>query len=237
MNGLNYPDFFNVVRRRRSIRKFTSEPIDGAVVERALKAAVWAPNSSNSQTWDFYWVQEPTKKALLVKACLSQVAARSASELIVITANPRKWRRSNQQLIDWTEREHAPPIVKKYYSKLVPFVYRWGWFNSLGLLKWIVSRVMGLFMPVIRNQCFRSDLECVAIKSAALAAENLVLAIAAQDHDSCMMEGFDEARVRKVLGLGRFDRVVMVVAIGKALGNGTWNSPFRIPNSEVIHRV
>lgn len=230
-------DYFEAVRRRRSIRKFTGEPISPDVVRKAMEAAVWAPNSSNAQTWDFYWVRDPEKKKLLVEACLSQVAARTASELVVVAANPAKWRRSQPLLIEWTKRDRAPNIVVKYYSKLVPFVYRWGWFNSLGLIKWVIAAVVGFFRPMIRNQNFRRDLQEVAIKSAALASENLVLAVAAQDHDSCMMEGFDQVRVRRVLGLGWQDRIVMVIAIGKANGKGTWNEPFRIPNSLVLHEV
>lgn len=54
------------------------------------------------------------------------------------------------------------------------------------------------------------------MKSAALAAENFVLAVTAEGFDTCMMEGFDEPRVRRLLGLARHYRVAMVIAIGKA---------------------
>lgn len=219
------------------MRKFTGEAIDASVVEKALEAAVWAPNSSNAQTWDFYWVRDPERKKKIIHACLNQVAARTCSELVVVSGNPTKWRRASPYLMEWAKRDGAPPIVMKYYTKLVPFVYRTGFLNSLGLVKWIASQAIGLFRPIIRNQCFRGDLERVAIKSAALASENLVLAIAAQDHDTCMMEGFDEVLVRRALGLTRRDRVVMVIAIGKAAGKGSWHQPFRIPNELVIHKV
>jgi nitroreductase len=48
--------------------------------------ALLAPNSSNLQPWTFYVVQNPTKKKQLVKACLNQLAAKTASELIVCVA-------------------------------------------------------------------------------------------------------------------------------------------------------
>lgn len=231
-------DFFDAVKRRRSIRKFIpGHPVPDEVIEKALDAAIWAPNSSNAQTWDFYWVREPQKKQRLVLACLNQVAARTASELVVVTVNPKKWRRSYPLLNEWVERENAPKIVRTYYKRLIPHVYRWGFLNSFGLVKWIAMFFTGLFTPIIRTQNFRGQIQEVAVKSAALASENFVLAVAAQDYDTCMMEGFDQTRVRKILGLGWQDRVVMVIAVGKANGKGTWNNPFRIPKELVIHTV
>lgn len=230
-------DFFDAVKRRRSIRRFTDENIPAAVIERALDAAVWAPNSSNAQTWNFYWVRDEAKRSALKVACLSQSAARTAAELIVVTANPRLIHRSQPHLVKWTKEAGAPRPVQMYYEKIIPASYRWGWFNIFGLLKWIAFSLVGIFRPVPRRPAFKSDAYEVAIKSAALATENFVLAIAAQDYDSCMMEGFDEVRVRRAVGIACAERVVMVIAVGKAASRGTWAPPFRIPNELVIHRV
>lgn len=81
-------------------------------------------------------------------------------------------------------------------------------------------------------------LQEVAIKSAALAAENFVLAIAAQGYDTCMMEGFDEWRVKHLLGLSWFSsRVVMVIAVGESHARGTWGPQMRIPLDQVVHKI
>lgn len=230
-------DFFEAVSRRRSTRHFTQDPVDPSVIQRALSAAVWAPNSSNLQTWDFFWVESQTAKANLVQACLNQSPARKAQHLIVITANPKLWRRSSPYLAQWVESEQAPPPVHAYYKRLVPITYRWGLLNSFGWLKKIVYGSIGLFRPMMRGPCLRRELQEVAIKSAALAAENFVLAIAAQGYATCMMEGFDKIRVRRILGLGRAYRIVMVIAVGQAAEKPTWGRPFRIPDEMVIHRV
>ncbi|MEY4631119.1 MAG: hypothetical protein RIQ81_1239 [Pseudomonadota bacterium] len=230
-------DFFDAVKRRRSIRRFSEETVPDTVIERALQAAVWAPNSSNTQTWNFYWVCSEDRKSQLKTACLSQSAARSASHLVVVTADPRLWRRSRPFLIQWTKDAAAPRPVQLYYEKLIPASYRWGWFNFLGLVKWAGFAISGLFRPVPRRPAFKGDVYEVAIKSAALAAENFVLAIAAQDYDSCMMEGFDEPRVRKAIGIRCDERVVMVIAVGKSAPRGTWAPPFRIPDNLVIHKI
>lgn len=230
-------DFFEVIKRRRSIRRFSEETVPGSVVEKALDAAVWAPNSSNIQSWNFYWVVDQDKKSQMVKACLNQSAARTAQHLVVVTANYRLWKRSQPHLVNWVESANAPKPVQAYYQKLIPVSYRAGWFNLLGLFKWFSFNFSGFFRPVPRGPSFSWELQGVAVKSAALAAENFVLAVAAQDFDSCMMEGFDECRVKKTLGLNRKDRVVMVIAVGKAAERGTWGPPFRIPSELVIHKV
>ena len=115
--------------------------------------------------------------------------------------------------------------------------YRWGFLSSIGLVKWLVSRVVSLFRPIVIRQNFLSDMQEVAIKSAALAAENFVLALTAQGCASCMMEGFDEGRVRRLLRLKCTARVVMVIGMGHAHERGTWGPQFRLPTNEVVHKI
>jgi nitroreductase len=46
-------EFATVVRRRRMVRNFTDEPVDPAIVDRALRHAVRAPSAGFSQGWAF----------------------------------------------------------------------------------------------------------------------------------------------------------------------------------------
>lgn len=230
-------DFFETVRARRSIRKFTEKLVPSHVMKQAFETAVLAPNSSNTQTWNFIWVKSPEPKKKLVEYCLSQSAARTAQELVVVTADPALWRRSQSYLIDYVKSVAAPKPVVMYYEKLIPLTYRWGVLNIMALFKWLTTEVVGLFRPMPRGPHSRRDLQEVAIKSAALACENFVLAMSAQGYSSCMMEGFDEVRVKKLLKLSSSERVVMVIAVGEAAENGTWGPQFRIPNNLTIKEV
>ena len=230
-------DYFEAVAKRRSIRKYTEETVPEEVIEKALDAALLAPNSSNTQTWDFYWFKTPEKKKKLVEFCLNQSAARTAQHLIVVTADPAHWRRSQKPLIEWVARSKAPKVVHLYYQKLIPLTYRWGFLNTLGYFKAFIFFMTGLFRPITRGPNTRRDLQEVAIKSAALAAENFVLAISAQGFSSCMMEGFDECRVKRLLGLSRSARVAMVISVGRESDRGTWGPQFRLPKSAVVHLV
>ncbi|MEN9723740.1 MAG: hypothetical protein RJB38_1726 [Pseudomonadota bacterium] len=232
-------DFFETLERRRSIRKFSLDPVPEAVIEKALDAAILAPNSSNLQAWDFYWVRTPEAKAALVQACFSQAAARTAQELVVIVADFRKWKRSLAPLLRFIEAVKAPKPVISYYQTLIPLMYRPGLGSVLGMFRAVLAWGTGFFRPVPRVPYTFRDLQEVAMKSSALAAENFVLAISAQGYSSCMMEGFDEHRVRRLLKLPRGARITMVIAVGKEkdLESGTWGPRFRIPREEVIHRI
>ncbi len=230
-------DFFDVIKSRRSIRKFTDQSVPDDVMQKAFEAALLAPNSSNTQTWNLIWCKSSESKSKLIFACLSQSAARTAKELIVVTADPALWRRSQPYLIDYVESVSAPQQVIMYYKKLIPITYRWGFLNCLAPIKWLICNTIGLFRPMPRGPNTRRDLQEVAIKSAALACENFVLALSAQGFDTCMMEGFDESRIQSMLKLNSSERVVMVIGIGKADNKGTWGPQFRIPQNLVIKEV
>lgn len=231
-------DFFSTVQRRRSVRKFTAEPVPPQVIHQALDAALLAPNSSNLQPWEFYWVKSSDKKAKLVKFCFSQGAAATAQELIVAVSRVDTWKRNKQIILQGIQRGGTvPKQLDDYYNKIVPMAYLQDAFGILGLLKWLVFSVVGIFSPVPRSPRFRSELFEVVTKTTALACENLMLAIAALGFDSCPMEGFDEKRVKKLLGLGRKTRVVMVIGIGRGDPAGIYGERFRIEKNLVVHEV
>lgn len=228
---------FRILEKRRSIRRYTAEPVPPEMIRKCLEAAVLAPNSSNTQTWDFHWLRSPAAKAEGVRCCLSQSAARTAQELVVVTADPKAWRRSQSALIRWVKDAGAPKTVALYYEKLVPYVYRWGFLNCLAPVKWVAMNAVGLFRPIVRGPYSRRDIQEVAVKSAALAAENFVLAATAQGLQTCMMEGFDDVRLRRLLRLPGSAKIVMVISVGFEAERGTWAPRFRLPLSEVVHEL
>ena len=230
-------DFFETIKARRSIRKFTQTQVPREVMQKAFSAALLAPNSSNTQTWNLIWVKSSENKKNLVTACLAQSAARTAAELVVVTADPALWRRSQSHLVNYVKSVNAPKQVIMYYEKLIPITYRWGFLNCLAPLKWLIANSVGLFRPMPRGPNTRRDLQEVAIKSAALACENFVLAMTAQGFSTCMMEGFDECRVKRLLKLNSSERVVMVIAVGEAAPNGTWGPQFRVPENLIVKEV
>ncbi|HET8558910.1 MAG TPA: nitroreductase family protein [Marmoricola sp.] len=52
-------EFQDVVRRRRMVRSYTDEPVDAAVLDRALHNATRAPSAGFSQGWGFLALDTP----------------------------------------------------------------------------------------------------------------------------------------------------------------------------------
>jgi nitroreductase len=230
-------DFFEAVEARRSVRVYTDEVVPDSVMLKAFEAAIKAPNSSNTQTWNFYWVHSEENKKKCVEYCLNQSAARSAQEMVVIVADPKLWKRSQAPNIEYLKSIKAPKSSFVYYEKLIPFMYSWGFFNILAPFKWLTFNIGGLFRPLVRGPISKHGIQTVSVKSAALAAENFVLAIAAQGYATCMMEGFDESRMKRLLKLKSSAQVVMVLSVGKQGVKGTWGPQFRLPLSEVLTKI
>ena len=107
------------------------------------------------------------------------------------------------------------PILIKKYRFLVPAIFEDGPFHLLAPVKEISAWFLGLWRPVMRGPFGKAEQELWAVKTAALACENFMLALTAAGFDSCAMEGFDEHRVKKLLALPRAARVVMVIAAGQ----------------------
>lgn len=56
---------YNALMTTRAMRRFTDEPVDDAVIEACLRAAVQAPSGGNIQPYQFVVVTEPALKARL----------------------------------------------------------------------------------------------------------------------------------------------------------------------------
>jgi len=231
-------DFFDLVKKRRSVRKFSNENVPDEVILKALKTALLAANSSNLQPWEFYWVKDDIKKEDLIKACFSQNAAKTAQELIVAVSRIDTWKRNRNLILkNYKEKGKLIPIVEKYYNKVIPLSYTHDRIGLLGVLKKILSffiSIVGLFKPVTRGPIFKHDVFEIVTKTTALACQNFMMALVAQGYDSCPMEGFDHKRVKKILNLNSKSHVVMVLGIGKADPNGIYLERFRIDEDLVI---
>ncbi|MCK7549881.1 MULTISPECIES: nitroreductase family protein [Marinobacter] len=232
---IDVEEFRKVVRSRRSIRRFTDEPIPADVLDDCLELATLAPNSSNLQPWEFFVVQSPDLRKKLATACLNQNAARTAPVLIGIVARTDTWREhAREALAQWPE-ETLPGIVEKYYTRIAPIHYNQGPLGILGLAKKTAGLFVGLTRPVPRGPYSATEMKIWATKSTALAAENLMLALRAYGYDSCPMEGFDDWRVRKLLNVPRQGLVVMVLAAGKRAENGVYNRQYRLDKQTLVH--
>lgn len=234
---IDVDNFKLVLQSRRSVRKFTEKQIPNDILEQCLDLALLAPNSSNLQPWTFYIVQNQAKKTQLVKACLGQLAAKTAAELIVCVARTDRVNEMSKRNISEFPFPEVPPAVQKYY-KYIPYNYKTGYFNTLGNFKKVafkIARSMNKQLPVTAFN--PADAKLWAAKTTALACENFVLALRAYGFDSCMMEGFDEPMLRQILNLNDQQYPVMVIAAGERAKDGVFFPQYRFDRDLFIEKV
>jgi len=61
-------EFYDEIRRRRTVREFSSRPVPREIIENALKAAGTAPSGANMQPWHFVLVSNTEIKQEIRKA-------------------------------------------------------------------------------------------------------------------------------------------------------------------------
>jgi len=55
---MDYDSFLDLVKRRRTIRRFKADPVPDDYVDKIIEAARWAPSGYNSQPWEFVVVKD-----------------------------------------------------------------------------------------------------------------------------------------------------------------------------------
>jgi nitroreductase len=80
-------DVFEAIKKRRSVRAYTSEEVSEEDVERLIEAARWAPSAGNIQPWEFVIVRNAETKRRLSDAALHQTFIEEAPVVIVVCAD------------------------------------------------------------------------------------------------------------------------------------------------------
>ena len=78
-------EFYQAIRRRRTVRDFSSRPVPRGVIDDCLRAAGTAPNGANMQPWHFVVVSDP-----VIKSRIRAAAEREEREFYEHKA-PQEW--------------------------------------------------------------------------------------------------------------------------------------------------
>ena len=235
---IDHKEFDKVIKSRRSVRIFTKESIPEEIILKSLDNSLKAPTSSNLQTWEIYWIRSNDIKDKVVKACLSQPAAKTAKELFVYVSRPDYWKRNNQMMLDYLNSKENPPYsVIKYYNKITKFAYRQGFLNFYGFLKKLYVSFVGIYKVIPREPTSFNDMKVWSQKTTALACQNFMLSMRAYGFDTCPMEGFDSKRLKKILKIPSKAQICMVIGAGRRDSKGVYGKQFRFDSKLFIKEV
>jgi nitroreductase len=63
-----YDHLLNLVKKRRTVRKFKPDPLPEGCVEKIIEVARWAPSGFHTQPWEFVVIQKKEVREAVIKA-------------------------------------------------------------------------------------------------------------------------------------------------------------------------
>jgi len=183
-----YQDLLELMKGRRSVRRFRDRPVPEAMVEQLLEAARWAPSAGNRQAWRFLLVRGEDKRAEL-REIVATALRDLRQELRGDLADDVE-----RYLENFTHFAGAPLVV-------VPI------FRSVDLLQASVDDDKTM-------QTRRAELD--ALSSVAAAVQNLLLAAHSLGLGACWMSGplLAEAELERALAVPEGWRLAAVIPVG-----------------------
>jgi nitroreductase len=109
------PDFFDVLKTRRTVRSFTSEPVSAEDLQELIDLAVLAPTGMNAQPWSFTVVTAPETLRKLDAIVLETIRSPQVQQIL-------KNEGVNEAINDpsYTSFYHAPALIVISGAKNAP---------------------------------------------------------------------------------------------------------------------
>ena len=127
-------EFLSLMQARRSIRRFSTEPVPWELVENALRAAGTAPSGAHQQPWTFVVVSDPETKGRL------RVGAEAEEREFYERRATPEWLEAIAPIgTDWvkTHITDAPYVI-------VVFEQPWRWENGEKVKHYYVRESVGI---------------------------------------------------------------------------------------------
>jgi nitroreductase len=98
-------DIIDIIKSRRSIRKYNDRPISEEIIDKIIEAAKWAPSGMNEQPWGFIVVRD--------KALIKELSDRSIPYIKELVEHDPKFERYKRRLNvkNFSIFYHAPRVI------------------------------------------------------------------------------------------------------------------------------
>ncbi len=84
-------DFFEAIERRRSVRQYTNQRVDRAIIEKIVAAGQRAPSACNFQPCEFIVVTDPTQRQRIAEVAEYGQFIATAAVCIAVFCKIGKW--------------------------------------------------------------------------------------------------------------------------------------------------
>jgi nitroreductase len=180
-----------VIPHRRDTTSFSPTPVPDELLLDVLELGLLAPSGYNLQPWRFVVARDPEVRKRLRAAAMDQKQVEEAPVVIAACGDPGAWRRSDlEEMIELGRGFHAVNDEDAEALRKNATAY----LESYPADMWVTRQV-------------------------SIAFTHLMLAAEAYGLNTGPMEGFDEGKVREVLGIPSEVRVIALLALGHRKGD------------------
>jgi nitroreductase len=195
------------IRARRSIKSFKNDPIPEGVLQELLSLMQDAPSSWNFQPTRVVMIRSMAQKEALAAAAWGQKQILEAPVTFVFAVSIRGWEKNMSEILKSGVSSGAWP--QKFAD--------WIGENAPGFQKGLGDKEREY-----------------AIKDAIIMATTLALAAQSKGYSNCYINGWDEAKVKEIIGVEGDSDIAIALLLPIGLPNSQPKHPGRLPSAKTI---
>ena len=195
------------IRARRSMKSFKSDPIPEATLQELVSLMQDAPSSWNFQPTRVVMIRSMVQKEALAAAAWGQKQILEAPVTFVFAVSIRGWEKNMSEILKSGVSSGAWP--QKFAD--------WIGENAPGFQKGLGDKEREY-----------------AIKDAIIMATTLALAAQSKGYSNCYINGWDEAKVKEIIGAEGDKDIAIALLLPIGLPNTQPKHPGRLPSSKTI---
>jgi len=195
------------IRARRSMKSFKSDPIPEATLQELVSLMQDAPSSWNFQPTRVVMIRSMVQKEALAAAAWGQKQILEAPVTFVFAVSIRGWEKNMSEILKSGVSSGAWP--QKFAD--------WIGENAPGFQKGLGDKEREY-----------------AIKDAIIMATTLALAAQSKGYSNCYINGWDEAKVKEIIGAEGDKDIAIALLLPIGLPNSQPKHPGRLPSAKTI---
>ena len=195
------------IRARRSMKSFKSDPIPEATLQELLSLMQDAPSSWNFQPTRVVMIRSMAQKEALAAAAWGQKQILEAPVTFVFAVSIRGWEKNMSEILKSGVSSGAWP--QKFAD--------WIGENAPGFQKGLGDKEREY-----------------AIKDAIIMATTLALAAQSKGYSNCYINGWDETKVKEIIGVEGDKDIAIALLLPIGLPNSQPKHPGRLPSAKTI---
>jgi 5,6-dimethylbenzimidazole synthase len=182
-------DFYEAVKKRRTVREFLDRPVPEAAIRRALAAGLRAPCNAHLKSWQFILLRDLEKRD---KAVVDGLKAR-----------------------DMKDGEEIERFVARFEEAELKKVYRRSLPRQQSMMLEAPELLLVCFQMKAPAEC-RTLFELNPLASAWMCVENIMLALAAEGLYGCTYTPYASKGLKEFLGVPAGFEIAAVIPFGYA---------------------